>query len=175
MKSDRLRKPLPQPDQTPALAREKLTALTHRIQLIIRNKPKEMLRLLEFYQYFLSVKEDLEHYLTREQSLLRSLHHAANGEPPESQQADQNLSLGKTLSRLKEELAGFVVLLSNLQINHKSLKAYSLALSLFFKELENFVRLLDAHNRQLSYASLLVPSPTDTSLPGIASPPALSA
>jgi hypothetical protein len=150
----------PQPERTPAVAREKLSALTHRIQLIIRNKPKEMLCLLEFYQYFLSVKEDLEHYFTREQSVLKSLGQAGSGPGAEDISPDDTLE--QTLARLKEELSAFVVLLSNIQINHKGLKTYSLALSLFFKELENFVRLLDAHNEELSYASRLLPPPAAT-------------
>jgi hypothetical protein len=158
-----LKKYIPPPDQTPAVAREKLSALTHRIQLIIRNKPREMLTLLEFYQYFLSVKEELEHYFTREQSLWKSLNQSGHQtDDPANLSPDKNLMLGKTLARLKEELSGFVALLSNLQLNHNGLKAYSLALSLFFKELENFVRLLDAHNDQLSYAFLLVPPPAGT-------------
>jgi hypothetical protein len=165
-----LQKHTAQASQTPAIAREKLSALTHRIQLIIRNRPKDMLRVLEFYQYFLSVKEDLEHYFTREQSLLRSLNQEGGGpasNDTRSLSPDKSLMLGKTLARLKEELSGFVVLLSNLQINHKGLKAYSLALSLFFKELENFVRLLDAHKAQLSYASLPVPPPAGTIALGV--------
>lgn len=173
-----LKKHIPQPGQTPAVAREKLSALTHRIQLVIRNKPKEMMRLLEFYQYFLSVKEDLEHYFTREQSLLRSLNQAGNGtgaKDTESLAADKPLMLNKTLARLKEELSGFVVLLSNLQINHKGLKAYSLALSLFFKELESFVQLLDAHRQQLSYVFLLMPPAAGNSPLDTAFTPALSA
>lgn len=151
---------MPQPDQTPAVAREKLSALTHRIQLIIRNRPKDMLSLLEFYHYFLSVKEDLEHYFTREQSVLKSLTQAGGGPgADDTASLSPDNTLETTLARLKEELSEFVVLLSNIQINHKGLKAYSLALTLFFKELENFVRLLDAHNDQLSFVSRLLSPP----------------
>jgi hypothetical protein len=153
---------MPQPDQTPAVAREKLSALTHRIQLIIRNRPNNMLSLLEFYHYFLLVKEDLEHYFTREQSMLKFLHQAGTGQKEDDKESlppDKTQNLRDTLARLKEELSDFVVLLSNIQINHKGLKAYSLALTLFFKELENFVRLLDAHNDQLSFVSRLLPPP----------------
>lgn len=153
--------PIPQPDHTPALAREKLSDLTHRIQLVIRNKPKDMLSLLEFYQYFLSVKEDLEHFFTREQALLKSLNQAGSG-PGAGNTPDNTLVPGKVLARLKEELSDFVVLLSNIPIHYKGLKTYSLVLSLFFKELENFIKLLDAHNDQLSYAFLLVPPPAGT-------------
>lgn len=146
-----------QPDQTLVVVREKLSALTHRIQLIIRSKPKEMLSLLEFYHYFLAVKEELEHFFTREQTLLKSLDQAGRRPGAGDTTGLTPEELEKTLARLKEELSGFVVLLSNLQINHKNLKAYSLTLTLFFKELESFVRLLDTHNDQLSYAFLLVP------------------
>ena len=53
------KQPQAQPALEPALMRQKLTVLCHDIQLIIRSKPIKTMELLEFYQAFLSLKENL--------------------------------------------------------------------------------------------------------------------
>jgi hypothetical protein len=112
------------------------------------------LRLLEFYQTFLPVKEDLEHYFTRELALLKSLQVAGTNQEGTGMAADLPPTAGTLPEEIfrQEELSCFVALLNRFLVHHRRLKGHSLALHLFFKELENFSRLLEARKEQLPLA-----------------------
>jgi hypothetical protein len=150
-------------DPMPALAREKLAALTHRIQLIIRQKPREMTRLLAFYQNFLSLKEELERYFTREEACCSGFHQTGTGFKPAATfmlLPSPTMLLQRILNGLKEELAGFGVLLSQMQKQQKVQQGFFLALYLFMNELDSFTRLLEAYRNQLPAVLLSLPLPS---------------
>jgi hypothetical protein len=125
----------PLAEQLPAVARKTLSELTHQLQLFIRKKPKNLFWLLEFYQAFLQVKEDLEHYFTREHALLKSLQETGANQRRAGIAADRPPTPStlpeKIFRRLQEELSCFVALLSRFPIPHRRLKGHSLALHLF--------------------------------------------
>ena len=162
---------VPLPDQNSALVRLKLSALTHRIQLIIRSKPKKLMDFLEFYQRFLSVKEDLEHYVTRQQAIGQYFHQAGTGHNPSGTSGlfpDKTMMLERTLSRLKEELSRITVLFKRIQFNHQPLKGYSPALYLVFVGLENFIRQLEAYKKGFPHVFFPLPLlSAKVSLPGL--------
>jgi hypothetical protein len=140
-----------QPAQIPAMVREKLTALTRRLQLHIRNKPREMARLLELYQNFLSVKEELEHYFGREQALRLAGPGNTGVQLPGNSRVPE-----KKPEWLKAPLSGVMAL----QLKGKDLQGCSRSLDLFFQELKNVVRLLEVYRR----------GPAPTLLPVLALP-----
>jgi hypothetical protein len=140
-----------QAEQFPGIAQEKLSALIHRIQLLICYKPREMIRLLQFYHYLLQVKGKLEHAFTREQILLKSFHQAGT----EFNSVDtffffpgNRMLLERTFYWLKEELAGFTIFFTISQKHQTPLKGCSLARYLFMNELEDFTRFLEDYKHQ---------------------------
>jgi hypothetical protein len=143
-----------QPGQIQALVRDKLAALTRRLQLLIRSKPREMAPLLELYQHFLSAKEALERYFGPQQALClagpgrtggrRTGKTRTTAEIPEWQQA---------------ELSGVTALLGRLQLHERHLQGCSRSLDVFFEELKNVVRLLEVYRRGPAPTLLPVPGP----------------
>ena len=151
------KQPQAQPALEPALMRQKLTVLCHDIQLIIRSKPIKTMELLEFYQAFLSLKENLEHYFTREQALLRG---ARRQEPAPSPGAIGKASFPgpeAAINQLHTELAGFVHLLRHFSLRLQLRKCYGLAWQLLLKEVAGFARMLQAYQEQLQRVFTLFP------------------
>jgi hypothetical protein len=151
------KQPINQSDLEPRLMRLQLTVLSHHIQLIIRRRPKRIMELLEFYQSFLSLKENLEHYFIREQALLRG---QRRQEPAPSPGAIGKASFPgpeATLNQLQTELAGFVHLLRHFSLRLQLRKCYGLAWQLFLKEVAGFARMLEAYQEQLQRVFSLVP------------------
>jgi hypothetical protein len=107
-----------------------------------------MMKLLEFYEYFLSVKEQLVHSFNREQILLKNFHQERSGFKSVHTFVlfpGNMILLERTFYWLKEGLAGFTVLLSKIQKHQKPNKGPSMALNSCINELENFSLLLEAY------------------------------
>jgi hypothetical protein len=110
----------------------------------------------------LLLKEELEHYCSREEACCSGLHQTGTGFQPAATfllLPSPPMLLQKTLNGLKEELAGFVVLLSQMQKQHKVQKGFPLALCLFMNELDSFTRLLWDSRNQLPAVLLSLPLP----------------